>query len=121
MADEFEQVELTEPREILEQAGCSVVLAANGVEALDMLADAPADLVLLDVGLPGGMDGLEALRHMKEAHPEVAVVMISGHDDDGSAARALEAGAERFLVKPVSRDRLLSALADLEADRAFSS
>ncbi len=95
---------------VLEGAGHLVRETGTAREALDMLADAPADLVLLDIGLPGGMDGLEALRHMKEAHPGVAVVMISGHATVATAVEATRLGAFDFLEKPLSRDRVLVAV-----------
>ena len=90
--------------------------------AVEAMSQHWPDFLLLDMEMPG-TKGLDTLRRVREqeatqGRPRCRVVMISGHDDAGSTARALEAGAERFLVKPVSRDRLLSALAELEADHA---
>ncbi len=101
----------------------AVTTAADGQAAVDAMSRHWPDFLLLDMEMPG-MNGLDTLRWVREqeatqGRPRCRVIMISGHDDAGSTARALEAGAERFLVKPVSRDRLLSALAELEADRTL--
>ncbi len=100
----------------------TVTTANDGQAAVEAMSQHWPDFLLLDMEMPG-TKGLDTLRRVREqeatqGRPRCRVVMISGHDDAGSTARALEAGAERFLVKPVSRDRLLSALAELEADHA---
>jgi two-component system nitrogen regulation response regulator NtrX len=93
---------------VLESEGYLVREAESGEAALNMLADAPADLVLLDVGLPG-IGGLEALRRIKEGDAAVAVLMISGHATVGTAVEATRLGALDFLEKPLSKDRVLLA------------
>ncbi|MBI5710659.1 MAG: sigma-54-dependent Fis family transcriptional regulator [Candidatus Eisenbacteria bacterium] len=94
---------------ILKGADHEVREAGSGEEALSLLADAPADLVLLDVGLPG-MDGIETLKRIAAAHPGVAVVMISGQGSIATAVEATRLGAFDFLEKPLSKDRVLIAV-----------
>jgi two-component system nitrogen regulation response regulator NtrX len=93
---------------ILSEEGYLVTSAATAGEALTLLADAPYDVVLLDIWLPD-RDGLEALtdiRQMDSAHlPEV--VIISGHGTIEAAVRATKLGAYDFLEKPLSLDRTL--------------
>ena len=73
-------------------------VAANAEEAVAMVQADPPDVVLLDVQMPG-MGGIEAIRRVREARPQVRVVMLSGHDDDLLRATAMEAGAAGYLSK----------------------
>lgn len=83
------------------------VLEADRAEAaLELLASTPADLVLLDVRLPG-MDGLEALSKIKEQWPTIEVIMISGHASLTDAVEATRKGAFDFFEKPLERERIL--------------
>jgi DNA-binding response OmpR family regulator len=72
--------------------------AATGAEALAVAAAHPPDLVILDLGLPG-LDGYEALR-MLRAISKVPVVVATARDDEANIIRALDAGADDYLVKP---------------------
>ncbi len=84
-----------------------VQLAQDGQEALAALAaDAGIEVVFLDIKMPG-RDGLEVLADIRERHPDVAVVMISGHGTIETALEATRRGAFDFLEKPLDRDRVL--------------
>ncbi len=74
-------------------------------EALAAVKETPPDLVLLDLGLPG-MSGLEALREMKSASPDVQVVVITAYDDVKSVVTAMKNGAHDYIVKPLQADTL---------------
>jgi diguanylate cyclase (GGDEF)-like protein/PAS domain S-box-containing protein len=90
-------------REALEQSGFSVVEAADGNEALAAFERARADLVLLDVDMPG-MDGFAACRKLRE-RPDaryVPIVMVTGRDDMDSINEAYSAGATDFISKPIN-------------------
>ncbi|MDB5441311.1 MAG: response regulator receiver protein [Caulobacteraceae bacterium] len=86
----------------------SVAVAANGAEALEMIAADKPDLVLLDLEMPV-MDGFETLRRLR-ANPETVhlpVLVVTGREDIAAIDRAFEAGATSFATKPVNW-RLLS-------------
>jgi DNA-binding NtrC family response regulator len=95
--------------QMLELAGHEVDAAASGEEALDSLRRRPADVVFLDVRLPG-MDGIATLTRIREEHPGQAVIMMSGHGTIETAVRAVREGAVDFLEKPLSRDHVLLTL-----------
>ena len=81
--------------------GHTVRTAENGVRALELLAEAPSDVVLLDIVMPE-LDGIEVLNLIK-ADPklrDLPVIMISGLDDYGNVVRCIESGAEDYLPKP---------------------
>jgi two-component system, NtrC family, nitrogen regulation response regulator NtrX len=88
-------------RDILEDEGYSVEEAEDGAKALAIMAQSPADVVLLDVKLPG-RDGVSVMKEIKKQWPLTEVVMISGHSDIETAVGALRAGAYDFLEKPLS-------------------
>jgi UDP-3-O-acyl N-acetylglucosamine deacetylase len=85
---------------VLKDEGFSVLLAEDGESAIRILMNTRPALVLLDIWMPG-MDGLETLRKIKELHPELPVVMISGHATISTAVAATRLGASDFIEKPL--------------------
>lgn len=79
--------------------------------ALAALPQAPPDLVLLDIGLPG-MNGIEALAHIKTANPHILVVMITAFEDIDSVIRAMKLGAHDYVVKPLKMDQIELTIAN---------
>jgi two-component system nitrogen regulation response regulator NtrX len=96
-------------RMVLSSEGFDVMVAASAEEGLARLEREAADVVLLDVNLPG-IDGLEMLRALKRSDPDRMVVMISGAASVATAVEATREGAFDFLEKPLSRERVLVAV-----------
>ncbi|WP_426368498.1 response regulator [Streptomyces sp. E-08] len=86
-----------------------VATAANGREVLDVVAEEPVDVVLMDLRMPE-MDGTEATRRLSEAHPDVAVVVLTTFADDDSIMAALAAGARGYLTKNAGREDIARAI-----------
>src|SRR3954469_6268056 len=109
--------------QLLEFEGYEVRSAANAVDGIAEYAKQRPDLVFLDVKM-AGIDGVEALKKIKEADPSAIVVMISGHATIQTAVEATQLGAYDILEKPLDTDRILvtlrNALAhlDLHAENA---
>ena len=91
--------------DVLRDEGYDTSTASSGAEALKALDGAGFDLALVDVWMPG-MDGLEALGKMKERHPDLPVVIMSGHGNIDTAVKAVRLGAYDFIEKPLSLDKL---------------
>ena len=91
---------------ILEDEGYQVLVAGSGEEAIKIVAEEMPQLVLLDIWLPG-MDGLEALKAIHAAHPNVLVIMMSGHGTIETAVKATKLGAFDFIEKPLSLDKVI--------------
>jgi two-component system nitrogen regulation response regulator NtrX len=94
---------------ILGDEGYAVDEVDSGEKALTALEARRYDLVLLDVWLPGA-DGLEVLGRIREADPELPVVVISGHGTIETAVRAVRLGAHDFVEKPLSLEKTLLAV-----------
>lgn len=83
--------------------------AADGASLLRALDSVAADLVLLDVSMPGGTF-LDTLKDLRSRHPTIRVLVLSVHAEDQWAVRALRAGASGYLTKDHSPDQLLEAI-----------
>ena len=84
-----------------------VIPAYSGREALEKLEKNAVDVVILDVKMPG-MDGIEALREIKKAHPLVEVIMLTGHATVETAVEGMRLGAFDYLMKPCEIEELLA-------------
>ncbi len=91
---------------ILEDEGYQVLVAGSGEEAIKTMAEEMPRLVLLDIWLPG-IDGLETLKAIHTAHPNVLIIMMSGHGTIETAVRATKLGAFDFIEKPLSLDKVI--------------
>ncbi|HZR10169.1 MAG TPA: sigma-54 dependent transcriptional regulator [Myxococcales bacterium] len=105
---------------ILEKGGMKSAMASSGEEALQRMRTTAFDVVLLDVQMPG-MGGLEALRIMRERHPDVGVIMCSVLKDIAVAVEAMHSGALDYVTKDFSPPELIArvrkTLAQLRAGR----
>lgn len=99
---------------IFERLGSTVHRAFSGEEALDILGQHDVDVVFLDVNMPG-MNGIETLAEIKQRHPLVQVIMITGAFNRDQAAEGLRLGANDFLLKPVNISEFVA-----KADEAFN-
>ncbi len=104
---------------LLAAEGYDVRDAADGASGLASARDNEPDVVLLDLMMPGQLDGMATLGHLREAVPDVPVVMMSGRAGLADAVRATRLGAFNFLEKPLTPEGVLLALASaLELRRA---
>lgn len=97
---------------ILSVEGFTVVEAENGVRAVELFQTERPDLVLLDISMPE-KDGVTALREIRAADPSAKVIMLSAPGQEPAVLEAIRAGAKDYIVKPVEKDRLLTAVRKL--------
>lgn len=81
--------------------GYQVILAKNGLEALSVLETIKVDIVLSDIKMPK-LSGLELLQNIKENRPDLAVILMTGYSDSELILKALKAGADDFINKPIN-------------------
>ncbi|PKB71340.1 MAG: hypothetical protein BZY87_05655 [SAR202 cluster bacterium Io17-Chloro-G6] len=98
-------------QENLEDAGFICFTAENGQAALEVLAVESIDLAVIDIIMPG-MSGLELFEQMKGQYPWIAVLFITAVDQMDVAVSRVKGGALDYLVKPVSRTKLIGAVGE---------
>jgi two-component system, chemotaxis family, chemotaxis protein CheY len=97
-------------RDILEKSGFRVVgEASNGNQAIAMYQDTRPDVVLMDITMPD-MDGLTALKKIREIDPNAKVIICSALGQQRLIVQAIQLGAKDFIVKPFQPPRVVSAL-----------
>ncbi len=99
--------------EVIDEAG-------NGHELLDKVSRQHFDLVILDISMPG-MDGLEALKRLKQEHPGLRVLVLTLHPEARYAVRSLRAGADGYLTKANAADELIKAIRKICRGRKYIS
>lgn len=87
---------------------------ADAETGLEFLTANPADIVLMDIHLPG-MDGIECVRQLKSVHPEMQFIMCTIFQDDNSVFNALKAGATGYLLKNDDPGKIIDAIHELHA------
>ena len=105
--DEAELVSAIEER--LNLRGFQAKGITTGAEALAYLANTPCDVVLLDVKMPG-IGGLEVIKRIKEEHPGLGVILLTGHGSAQDVEKGMELGAFDYLMKPVDIDVVVRTL-----------
>lgn len=93
----------------LKLRGYDTVSVGTGEQALASMAQRPAELVVLDVRLPG-MDGLQTLERIRESYPATQVIMLTGYADPTINDKVEDRGAFAFMMKPVLIGELLEKL-----------
>ncbi len=97
-------------KEILTKNGYEVAGEAdNGQKAIEKYAELNPDLVIMDITMPE-VDGIEAVKRIKESDPEAKIVMCSAMGQQAMVIEAIQAGAKDFIVKPFQADRVLEAV-----------
>lgn len=105
---------------LVSASGHEVLAVENGPKAVEAALAGPFDVMLLDLMLPGGLDGFAVCERLRaeEATRAMPIIIISALDDDDTRARARKAGATAFYAKPFSPLALLKDIAELAERRA---
>ncbi|RJS91059.1 response regulator [Candidatus Bathyarchaeota archaeon] len=101
---------------ILQMDGYEIDTARTGLEAIEKSKTNFYNLVLLDIKLPD-MEGTELLRKMHETFPKMIKIMVTGYPDLENAIKSLNLGADAYLVKPVSVQKLLEVVKEKLAEQ----
>jgi len=83
----------------------------SGEEAVELMKQKLFDVVILDIKMPGGMDGIEALREMKRVQPLAEVILLTGHASVETSIEGMKLGAFDYLMKPIKLEELMVKLA----------
>ncbi|HEY1456176.1 MAG TPA: response regulator [Candidatus Dormibacteraeota bacterium] len=103
-------------KRVLEKAGYGVLIAGDGLQAVDITFREHPSMILMDVAMPG-IDGLEAMRRIKAEMPTLPIVIASAHSMASDRERFLAAGADNVLSKPFRLADLISIVEQLAGVR----
>lgn len=103
-------------QKLLSLLGYSVETVASGEEALDCLNNRSVDLVLLDMIMGSGLDGLDTYRRILEIRPQQKVIIVSGYAETERTHRAMQLGARGYVQKPYTLERLGAAIYEVLND-----
>jgi len=95
-----------------------VAEASNGAEAVDAYERYRPDVTLLDLRMPV-MEGVEAVRRIRERDPHAKVIILTTYDTDEDISRALKAGAKAYVLKDISADGLIACIHDVLAGKTY--
>jgi CheY-like chemotaxis protein len=101
-------------RRVLEKAGYNVLIAADGLQAVEVAMSQRPAMILMDVAMPG-IDGIEAMKRIKAQIPNQPIVIASAHSMASDRERFLAAGADDILSKPFRLADLVAIVAKLTA------
>jgi DNA-binding NtrC family response regulator len=90
----------------IDTAGCS-----SGEKAIELIKDKLFDVVILDIKMPGGMDGIETLREIKKIRPDTEILLLTGHGSVETSVEGMKEGAFDYLLKPIKLEALLERVA----------
>lgn len=97
-------------KDILTKNGYNIAgEAENGVKAVEKYAELKPDLVLMDITMPE-MDGIEALKKIKESDANASIIMCSAMGQQAMVIESIQSGAKDFIVKPFQADRVIEAV-----------
>src|SRR5687768_4430210 len=95
----------------LQRVGYNVNEASSGEEAIEMMGAQTFDVVLTDIRMPPGLDGVELVRRIKELDGDIIVILMTGYPSLSTAVEALRLGAHDYLIKPSSSQDIRTSVA----------
>jgi CheY-like chemotaxis protein len=102
---------LTVLQELVQSLGYLTSTARTGVEGLAAVETDPPDAVMLDISMPGILDGVKTLEAIKAHRPDLPIIMVTANADEELARTTLREGAFDYVMKPVELARLRQVLA----------
>ncbi|OAS22080.1 DNA-binding response regulator [Paenibacillus oryzisoli] len=93
--------------------------AADGEEGIEAAWLLKPDVVLMDLNMPAGMDGLTATAELRRRMPDLAILILTMHDDDEYLFRAIHVGASGYILKSAPHEELLTAIRSVAAGNAY--
>jgi two-component system response regulator NreC len=93
--------------------------AAEGNEAIAKAIELKPDVVLMDLSMPHGKDGMTATAELKKLMPDIAILVLTMHDDDEYLFRAIHAGASGYILKNAPHEELISAIHSISLGNAY--
>ncbi len=112
-----EELFLTALAQRMAKRGYDVATAENGTVALELAAARDYDVIVLDLAMPG-IDGIETLKKLRVADPDLQIILLTGHATVSAGVEAMKLGAMDFLEKPADFKDLLAKIEEAGARKA---
>jgi two-component system chemotaxis response regulator CheY len=112
LADDAAFMRMTIKNALSKEGYTDIHEAADGAQAVEKYNELNPDLVFMDITMPN-MDGLEALKAIKGAHPDAKIIMCSAMGQEAMVIDAVKSGAKDFIVKPFKPERIIKAVKDM--------
>lgn len=96
----------------LQKRNINTLGVTSGEKALELLKERRFDVVVLDVKMPEGMDGIETLREIKKNYPLIEVLLLTGHGSVETSIEGMKLGAFDYLLKPIKLEELLGKIGE---------
>ncbi len=103
----------------MQSRGLDTVGVTSGEKAIEMIVQRVLDVVVLDIRMPGGMDGIRTLREIKRQQPLVEVILLTGHASVETSVEGMKLGAFEYLLKPVKLEDLMQKVGEACAKKAM--
>ena len=114
-----DEVEALKPHIIfLEEKGYEVLTCSNGTDTVDLIGRQPFDILFLDENMPG-LSGIETLRLVREARPDIPVVMVTKSDEEELMEAAIGSEIADYLIKPVKPKQVLLSIKKIVDQRGL--
>jgi len=109
-------------KEVLDDEGAKTFLVADGGEAIDLFerlseSGEPADIIIADLTIPGGMGGMEAIRIIRELGIPFKAIVISGYSNDPVMSDFKNYGFDAYIAKPFTSEKLLSVVKKVKENK----
>lgn len=105
---------------LVQQGSTNILFTANsGTALLNELEQTQPKVILMDIQMPPGMDGLKATNKVKQLYPDIYVIVLSNHHDINTVKRALKAGADGYLLKDIDADELQTAITNVAEGKTY--
>lgn len=112
-----DEVEFTDAlSERMKARGLEVDTAENGPKAIEKVKETSYDAIILDMAMPG-MDGIETMKLLLEKHPDLQIILLTGHGTLEKGVEAVKLGAKDFLEKPADINKLMEKIRQAKAER----
>ena len=95
----------------LDKRNFDTTMVSSGEEAIEVMKKKVFDVVILDIKMPRGMDGIETLREIKKIQPLAEVILLTGHASLETSIEGMKLGAFDYLIKPIKLEELLAKMA----------
>jgi DNA-binding NtrC family response regulator len=102
----------------MEGRGLKVDTSASGEEALEKVKGKDFDAIVLDLAMPG-MSGIETLKRIRSEHPDLQIIMLTGHGSVEKGVEAIKAGAVDFLEKPADMNKIMDKISEAKRKRVL--